>query len=667
MRKLAFFFVALAAWSCGNIDTNEQGVIVEQVSINNGWEFSEQGKELWYKAKVPGSVHMDLFNNELIEDPFYEDNEKKQQWIEAKNWTYKTRFEIDSVSLSKQNNSLRFNGLDTYAKVYLNNSLILTTNNMFRTWDVSVKKHLKLGENELRIELESPITHNKEAVNTYPHTLPSGNEGADVEVKVSNFTRKAAYQFGWDWGPRFVTSGIWKPIQLMAWNNARITHLSTNTLAIMKGVAEMETTVEIEVSEPGNYEINIDGVPLEKRLNEGLNIIKHSFQINKPKLWSIKDLEQPFLYKQIVILSKENQPVFFKESRFGVRTIKLINQPDSIGTSFYFKLNGEPLFMKGANYIPQDIFLSRVSPEKYKALLRKAKNAGINMLRVWGGGIYERDIFYESCDELGILVWQDFMFAGSLYPESDSFTKNVRQEVIDNIKRLRKHPCLALWCGNNEIEVAWKNWGWQKQYSIKPEDSIRIWDYQRYLFRELIPGLVKTYSPNIDYTPTSPLSNWGTPENFNHSSMHYWGVWHGREPFENFQHNVGRFMVEYGFQSFPSIQTLSKSIDSSNLYLESDVMKARQKSYIGNGLIKQHIEQYCHAPNSFEEFVELSQQTQAKGLSMAIKAHLNQQPHCMGTLFWQLNDCWPGPSWSVIDYYGNEKIAYDSVKVLFTQ
>ena len=287
------------------------------------------------------------------------------------------------------------------------------------------------------------------------------------------------------------------------------------------------------------------------------------------------------------------------------------------------------------------------------------------LLSVLCSSLRDDDIFYELCDKHGILVWQDFMFAGSLYPESEEFTANVTQEVIESIKRLRSHPCLALWCGNNEQEVAWKNWGWQKQFGYSPEDSSKIWNYQQYLFRDLIPKLVAEHSPTIDYTPTSPLSNWGTEENFKHGSMHYWGVWHGKEPFENFEKNVGRFMVEYGFQSFPSIETLKKTMNDSSLYLNSVVMQNRQKSYIGNGLIKEHIEQYYDTPSSFEEFVQLSQETQAKGLKMAIDAHIRKQTHCMGTLFWQLNDCWPGPSWSVIDYYGNEKVAYDSVKEAF--
>ena len=318
--------------------------------------------------------------------------------------------------------------------------------------------------------------------------------------------------------------------------------------------------------------------------------------------------------------------------------------------------------MKGANYIPQDVFLPRVADDQYRKLIKQVKDANMNMLRVWGGGIYEKELFYELCDQNGILIWHDFMFAGSLYPNDSSFLENVKQEAIENVTRLRKHPSIALWCGNNEIEVAWGNWGWQNQYRYSSNDSVDIWDNYLHMFQSLLPEVVNELNPNVNYVSTSPLSNWGTPENFNHSSMHYWGVWHGRESFENFKTNVGRFMVEYGFQSFPSMETIRTFALDSSFSLESSTMMNRQKSYIGNGLITKHINNWFDAPTSFNDFVVKSQQVQSIGMQIAIQAHRHQSPHCMGTLFWQLNDCWPGPSWSVIDYYGKEKVAYETVK-----
>jgi beta-mannosidase len=350
----------------------------------------------------------------------------------------------------------------------------------------------------------------------------------------------------------------------------------------------------------------------------------------------------------------------------GFRTIKLVNEPDSIGTSFYFKVNGKPIFMKGANYVPQDVFLPRVKPEDYKRLLMQVKDAGMNMLRVWGGGVYEKELFYDLCDEYGILVWQDFMFANAMYPFESGDRENILHEAEEQIFRLRKHTCLALWCGNNEVEVAWHNWGWQKQYGYSKEDSLELYrDYQA-LFEGSLPILVSHIDGKTPYVSTSPQSNWGTPENFNHGSMHYWGVWHGDDDFSGYEKNVGRFMVEWGFQSYPDYELLKKYISPEYLNLENDVMGNRQKSYVGNYKILEQVDKNPKYSSSiFLEFVKGSQYAQAQAYNKALKAHLSAQPHCMGSLLWQLNDCWPGPSWSIINYDGTPKESYDAVKTLF--
>lgn len=664
MRRLILFTLLLCLGACqlGKKDLTKKTQI-----LNEDWEFSEQGDSSVYPAKVPGQVHLDLLSNDLIDDPFWEDNELKQRWIEEENWIYKTEFKVDRKTLRNENIAILFEGLDTYAEVFLNGEKVLTANNMFRTWTIDAKPFLKRGMNELRVVFESPINHNRGVVLNYPHELPSGNETADIPLKVAAFTRKAAYHFGWDWGPRFVTSGIWKDVKIVTWNKVRIKNAYTTTLSADRDIAHMRTQIEVEVSEAGTYEVLLKQKTKIVNLKVGLNTIVHNFDIHKPKIWWTNGLGDPNLYAQKIILRLDKTVLDSITDAYGVRTIQLINEPDSIGTSFYFKLNGKSVFMKGANYIPQDVFLSRATPDKYESLIGAAIEANMNMLRVWGGGIYEQDLFYDLCDQNGILVWQDFMFAGSLYPDDEKFKENITAEVTENIKRLRSHPCIALWCGNNEIEVAWNNWGWQDQYGYSDQDSIEIWDNYASIFQELLPKLVAEYHAGASYTSTSPLSNWGTAENFNHSSMHYWGVWHGHEPFENFETNIGRFMVEYGFQSYPEISTLLTVLADSSLSLGSPLMANRQKSYIGNGLILEHINQYFDAPGSFEDFVDLSQKTQALGMQMAIEAHMSNQPHCMGTLFWQFNDCWPGPSWSVIDYYGNRKEAYQVVKDEFSK
>jgi beta-mannosidase len=401
------------------------------------------------------------------------------------------------------------------------------------------------------------------------------------------------------------------------------------------------------------------------RMNGRDSVLVFDYEIKSPKLWWPNTWGEPNLYPINVSLIENENIIDQSEKKVGLRTVELVQEIDSIGQSFYFKVNGIPFFAKGANYIPQSNFLPSVSKEQYESLILDAKTANMNMLRVWGGGIYENDIFYDLCDEHGILVWQDFMFAGSMYPGDKAFVENVRQEVRDNIIRLRNHPCIALWNGNNEMDVAWFNWGWQKSFGWSAADSAKIrQDYEK-IFHQLIPDQIRELDSDRFYTATSPLSNWGKPENFNRGSMHYWGVWHGQDNFEDYHKNVGRFMAEYGFQSFPSINTILKFADSTDLNLNSDVMKWHQKSYVGNGLILKQIKRYFSEPLDFADFIEKSQQTQALAMQIAIDAHRLKKGHCWGTLFWQLNDSWPGPSWSARDVYGNHKNILKELPVLF--
>ncbi|MFK8038354.1 MAG: glycoside hydrolase family 2 protein [Crocinitomicaceae bacterium] len=635
------------------------------INLDSNWQFCQIGNEKWYSAQVPGGVHTDLLRNKLIENPYWENNELKLKWIENEDWLYKTQFSVSEEQLGWQHIEFDFKGLDTYAKVYLNGKLILKADNMFRSWQVDIKKHLNVGINSLEIRFNSPLNENKEKVKTSSYQLPSGCESG--ELQVGAYTRKAAYHFGWDWGPRFVTAGIWRPIHMNLWNTARITNLNCQTLSISDTLAVLLVETSIKAVSDVKIDLSINGKQLKVDLEKGDNVVYDTLFVENPNLWWSNGMGEPYLYNLSASLKNKNIVIDSSSIKYGIRTIELINEPDSIGTSFYFKLNGQPVFMKGANYIPQDMFLTRVTNNRYEKLIGQVKKANMNMLRVWGGGIYENDSFYELCDANGILVWQDFMFAGSLYPNDKSFNENIQEEIIDNIKRLRHHACLAVWCGNNEIDVAWKNWGWQNKFNYSAKDSTEIWNNYQKVFHQMIPYTLQELHPYGNYTSTSPLSNWGTVENFNHSTMHYWGVWHGKEDFEGFDKNIGRFMVEYGFQSFPSLNSLKLIAHDSSLYLESEVMRNRQKSYIGNGMISKHINHYFDPPTTFGDFVVLSQKTQSIAYKKAIEAHLNSQPHCMGTLFWQLNDCWPGPSWSVIEYDGTEKEAYKVVKDLFVK
>lgn len=631
--------------------------------LHENWRFSETDKKDWRAAKVPGVVHTDLLQAGLIPDPWFGTNEKNLQWIEEKNWTYRNTLMLSEAELKMEHIDLVFDGLDSYAAVFLNGTKILDANNMFRAWRIDIKQLLKMGANQLEVRFTNPIEVNKPVLEALGYRLPAGSETGPFQV--SPFTRKAAYHFGWDWGPRYVTCGIWRPIRLECWNTARIEdlHIVQKTLTEEKAVLEIKTKIKTESKE--KIKLHINGKIFELQLFGQDTLFTLRDSILKPELWWPAGWGKQSLYPIIAKIEFQEQFIDRKIKEIGLRTIELVQEKEKKGRSFYFKVNGIPFFAKGANYIPQSNFLPSVTEAQYRSLIADAKAANMNMLRVWGGGIYENDIFYELCDENGILLWQDFMFAGSMYPGDSAFVNNVCSEIRENIVRLRHHPCIALWNGNNEMDVAWFNWGWQKSLGYSASDSAKIrQDYEK-LFHQLIPEQIRELDPARFYTPTSPLSNWGKIENFNYGSMHYWGVWHGQDSFEAYRKYVGRFMSEYGFQSFPSMPTILKFADSSSLSLDSEIMKWHQKSYVGNGMIVKHAEKYFSKAKDFADFVAKSQATQALAMQIAIDAHRLRKGHCWGTLFWQYNDCWPGPSWSARDVYGNGKQLQRDLPMLF--
>lgn len=644
----------------------------QEIDLNGAWQFRQVGKTSWVKATIPSVVQLDLLNAGLIEDPFYGTNEEQIAWIELENWEYQKDFEISPDLLQQEAIELVFEGLDTYAEVLLNGVSLLQADNMFCTWRIDCKKQLKVGTNRLNVIFKSPIKEKETAYQNLGYQLPAGNDAGSI--KVSPFVRKAPYHFGWDWGPRIVTMGIWRPVHLEAYSFSQLQDVYFEQREISTERAEITTHIQLKHfnSEEETIQFVIKHgkeVLAQKSINiaQRTNNYSVNFSIDNPELWWCNGLGKAHLYALTLEVLRGDQLLHSITKKIGLRKIELIQHPDSIGTSYYFKLNGRPVFMKGANYIPQDNLLPRVTKKDDNKTIQNAVAANMNMLRVWGGGIYESDYFYEQCDSAGILVWQDFMFACSMYPSDSSFLANVQKEVQQNVRRLRNHACIALWCGNNEMEVAWNNWGWQKQFGYSAQDSSTIIQGYQTIFNKMLPDELAKLGVQQAYVPTSPLSNWGTPENFKHKSMHYWGVWHGREPFENYTTNVGRFMSEYGFQSFPSMQTIASFADSSQWSLESPVMKHHQKSYIGNGMIEKHLESYYPKPNSFPEFVYLSQLTQAYGISLAIQSHRQSKGHCMGTLYWQLNDCWAGPSWSSVDYLGNWKALHYEVQKLYKE
>jgi beta-mannosidase len=540
---------------------------------------------------------------------------------------------------------------------------------MFRSWRVDVSGQLKEKANELHIVFTSPILKN-DSIARANVKLPGGSDTS--EYPVWPYTRKAAYHFGWDWAPRFVTSGIWKDINLKSWSNYVVRDVFYQTNALDENSAFLTAWIAIQADQKQIIDALVNEDTIQIELKKGNNYHQEHIHIDNPNLWWPNGRGEPYMYKyEFGIIHSTDSMVENNVQNVGLRTVELINEPDRIGTAFFFKVNGQPIFMKGANYVPQDVFLPRVKPEQYERLLTQVKNAGMNMLRVWGGGVYERDIFYDLCDEYGILVWQDFMFANTIYPNDKKLLDNIALEVAEQVNRLNKHACLALWCGNNEIKVAMTHWGWPVQYDYKEKEYFEFYSNYHFIFNRLLPSIIAKQSSRIPYVSTSPQSNWGTPENFNHGSMHYWGVWHGDDDFSGFNQNVGRFMVEWGFQSYPDYELLTQYLSPKHLSLESEVMQNRQKSYVGNGKILEFLRYYATYGGdpsvlSFRDFVYNSQWVQALGYEQAVEAHLAKQPHCMGTLLWQLNDCWPGPSWSIINYNGKPKQAYGKVKKHFT-
>ncbi|MFH1936428.1 MAG: glycoside hydrolase family 2 protein, partial [Bacteroidota bacterium] len=393
-------------------------------------------------------------------------------------------------------------------------------------------------------------------------------------------------------------------------------------------------------------------------LKKGINVIRIDFDMTNPKRWWPNGFGAPTRYNlgyQVWFAGRKEAE---GHQKIGLRTVELVQTPDSIGTSFYLNINDVPVFIRGANYIPMDNFPSRVTDSMYTALIMDVDAANMNMLRVWGGGIYENDIFYDLCDEKGIMVWQDFMFANAMYPEDNQFLNSVRDEVIQNIVRLRHHPSIVLWCGNNEIEEGWLNWGWVKEYGYNKQDSSRIYRNYRKIFHEFIPYALLRHDTLRPYIPTSPMHGWGREESLKEGDFHYWGVWWGKEPFEKYNEKVGRFVSEYGFQGFPDYTTIEKFTFPADRQPGSNAMKAHQKSSVGYETIQEYMEHYYKVPTDFSMYGYVSQLLQADGLKTAIDAHRRAKPTCMGTLYWQLNDSWPVISWSTRDYFGKKKASY---------
>ncbi|MEJ5198974.1 MAG: glycoside hydrolase family 2 protein [Anaerolineae bacterium] len=656
--------------------------------LTGAWQFRQAGTDEWLPAQVPGGVHTDLLALGRIPDPFVADNEKRVQWVAESDWEYRRTFAADSALLAEEKVFLVCDGLDTLAEVRLNGHLLGKTDNMFRRYEWEVKPLLRVGENELTVAFASPVRY----VRTRQAARPL--RGVTQAIEGGPHLRKAPCQFGWDWGPQLPPIGIWKGIRLEGRSVARLAdvhirqhhddgRVRIQVKAQVERWSDAPLAVMVRVVTPRGTTIT----RIAEADAQGVATI--TIPIRGPQLWWPNGYGEQPLYKVTVELVAADRTVDEAAYQIGLRTIELRQQPDAWGKSWQFVVNGVPIFAKGANWIPADSFPTRLSDAHLEHLIRSAAEAHQNMLRVWGGGLYEEERFYDLCDRYGILVWQEFIFSCSIYPLDDpAFVENVRAEAIQNIRRLRHRACLALWCGNNEMEWGWESWGWAKhgwEDTLLPylkkiptlqglarqlegrallPDWKALQDAYDTFFHHTLPAWVAAEDPDHAYWPSSPSSN--TPfQNVNgeeQGDSHYWEVWHGRKPFTAYRTTYPRFQSEFGFQALPPLKTIATYAEPADWNMTSYIMEHHQRNASGNGLMIGQMTDTFRMPKDFPSLVYLSMVLQAEGIRYGVEHWRRFPQRVAGTLYWQLNDCWPVASWSSLDYFGRWKALHYMAK-----
>lgn len=634
-------------------------------SLKGQWQCQEAGTTDVFEAQVPGNIFTDLQVANRLPDPYFRDNERKVQWVGEKNWLYSQTFEVAPEMLAWNTVELVCEGLDTFATIMLNGEVLAQTDNMYRSWIFSVKDKVHIGENRLEIRFDSPLPYirRKSAEKMLPEWKGPYEEAGRAYV------RKQASSFGWDWGPVLVTCGIWKDIYL------RGSNIRLDDVHILQHHTESQDRVKVEVNgfvtgefADAQLELSAQITFQEQVIAEATTSIEAggaclNFEVENPQLWYPNGMgAQPLYGVNVTLKDASGNVVDTWQRRIGLRTLRLQRKKDQYGESFYFEANGLPFFAKGTNWIPGDGLISEF--KDYRKMLQAAADAHNNMIRVWGGGIYESDEFYDICDELGLCVWQDFLFACANYPGFDPvFLENVRLEAEENVRRIRHHASLALWCGNNELELglvgsiatAWNG----------------TWDDYMPIFDTLLPEVVSKCDPQRDYWTASPH----TPTNRKDANdptagdAHLWTVWHKREPFEWYRTSFHRFVSEFGFQSFPEPRTINTFTLPEDHALDSEVMKIHQRSLVnkesGNFVIRDYGLMWFTSPPNFEAAIWQSQILQALAMQYAVEHWRRNMPRCMGALYWQLNDCWQVASWSSLDYFGRWKALHYVSKRFF--
>jgi beta-mannosidase len=620
---------------------------MKQLRLDGRWVVRQAGAARQWPARVPGDVVADLLRAKAIPDPFYRENENDLHWIGASDWIYERKFQVPATLLREKRVVLQCDGLDTFAAVSINGRPVAETDNMHRRYEWDVKKLLQPGTNRIRVVFTSVNEYTRRRFLKDP--IYSSVTGTLKDTHPS-FVRKMACNFGWDWGLSLVTMGIWRSIRLVGFSTARLTDIRIQQ---EHGNRNAECGVRIQTDAPAGYKIRAELSLKGKVVAEGTGRASVSLTVSDPQLWWPNGMgAQPLYDVGVELLDRQGQTVDTQRKRIGLRTLKLDRHPDQWGESFQFVVNGVPFFAKGANWIPVDAVMGRRTPERYRSLIQDAVDANMNMLRVWGGGIFEDECFYDYCDEMGICVWQDFLFACMSYPSwNPAFMKNVEAEARDNVRRLRHHACLALWCGNNELEqqgvgVVYKNF------------RSMTWPEYTRLFDKLLARVVKEEDGVVAYWPSSPHSPHGDRADFNNPTCgdaHLWAVWHGQKPFEWYRTCEHRFNSEFGFQSFPEPQTVAGYTVPADRNITTAVMEHHQRSGIGNTTIMQYMLSWFRLPASFAMTLWASQILQGMAIKYAVEHWRRSMPRGMGTLYWQLNDVWPVASWSSIDYHGRWK------------
>ncbi len=629
---------------------------MQKLSLNGSWTLdvvSSAGEAVFsaVPATVPGSVYSDLLTAERIPDPFWRDNETEALKLMEHDFTYTRAFEAPEALLACRKVLLRCEGLDTLADIAVNGTPVGHADNMFRTWEFDVKEALRPGENSIAVTLRSPTRFIRQAHEADPW------DGSTDAMRGFSHLRKAACMFGWDWGPRLPDAGIWRNIEIIGIERARI-----GGVLVRQRHEGGRVTLDIDthVSRYGGGELHVDATVTAPDGQVFTGAGKRcEIEIENPMLWWPRGYGDQPLYTVRVTLSLDGAELDSWERRVGLRTLTVKQEKDQWGESFCHCVNGVSIFAMGADYIPEDNLLARVTPERTRALLEDAAAANMNTVRVWGGGYYPDDWFYDACDELGLLVWQDFMFACAEYHLTEGFEANIRAEFADNIRRLRHHASLALWCGNNEMESFTGDGKWFSSKRTQA-DYIKIFEY-------IIPQVLKDEDPDAFYWPSSPSSG-GSFENPNDPAkgdVHYWDVWHGMKPFTDYRNYHFRYVSEFGFQSFPSMATIEAFTQPEDRNVFSYVMEKHQRNASANGKIAEYLSQTYRFPKDFDAFVYASQLLQAQAIQYGVEHWRRHRGRCMGALVWQLNDCWPVVSWASLDYFGRWKALHYYEKRFF--